>query len=465
MKLSLPVIAQKLDYKFLAPLSSDASLKMRFSRPVFHTSETTLKADTLYIAYGFKLPGHLSLEPGCGLICLGSPDKTSSRQRLKNLLILSRYEDIFKVYNSINSIFDFYENWEEKLTRTLGVTDFKKGLLTMADVSAPLFSHKLLTDFEKGTITLEDPNSDLSRGEISLLNFLSEYVERYKHKATYSEKGENDLKGLLKNSLESGFINEEAYKKPLEEKGWKASDQYTLALLSSAEEYDVAVVENLISRFSGEFSGIPVFVSGDDLMGVVNLSALKTSKEETMEKLDFFLSENSLYMGLSNTFTDFYQVINYKKEAQTALRLGKKASPQKHIFWFSDYVKDYIREKILEDFPAKELFPTLYYKLKDYDEANKTDYLHTLEVYLDYDMNAVQASNALYIHRATIIYRLKKICEIGQTDLKDKNELLYLELILNILPYDTSKEEEENSTPEEPIAKDLEIQSDGAEKP
>ena len=34
----------------------------------------------------------------------------------------------------------------------------------------------------------------------------------------------------------------------------------------------------------------------------------------------------------------------------------------------------------------------------------------------------------MYIHRATINYRLKRICEIGQTELTDSKELLHLYL-------------------------------------
>ena len=460
MKLSLPVIAESLNYKFLAPLSKEASLKMRFGRPVFHTNETTLKADTLYIAYGNKLPAHLELERGCGLICIGTPDRTASRQRLTELLILSKYEDIFDVYNSINEIFEFYEEWEGKLLNLFSLNSFISGLTSAADISGNLFSHKLITDTKTGTISLGDPNSDASPSEISLMNYLSVFVEKFKQKCSYTDSGTDDFKSLLARAVDTGYVNPDVFDGILEEIGWNRSDKYMLALITSQKGLEPENLEGLITRFTGEFSYIPVFICSGEILALVNLNAAKLHNlpdESYIKQLDRFLSETGLFTGVSNIFSDFYRLCEYRKQSRTALELGLKETPDKHIYLFSNFVPAYIRRKILEDFPASELFPSLYYKLKNYDEANNTDYLHTLEVYLEYDMNAVQAAAALYIHRATIIYRIKKICEIGQTDLKNKEELLYLQLMLSIQPYEKEAEEgaeedlagSENSLPPE----------------
>ena len=43
-------------------------------------------------------------------------------------------------------------------------------------------------------------------------------------------------------------------------------------------------------------------------------------------------------------------------------------------------------------------------------------------------MNALQASAALFVHRATMVYRLKRIQEIGGIDFNDADQVLYLQL-------------------------------------
>ena len=74
----------------------------------------------------------------------------------------------------------------------------------------------------------------------------------------------------------------------------------------------------------------------------------------------------------------------------------------------------------------------MYLRLKDHDRQNRTEYLKTLEEYLLHNGNAVQTAAALFTHRATIIYRIKRICEIGHTDLKKPDELLHLTLSFRI---------------------------------
>ena len=103
------------------------------------------------------------------------------------------------------------------------------------------------------------------------------------------------------------------------------------------------------------------------------------------------------------------------------------------IHAFSDVTFGYILNKMTEDFSAKELVSPVFLRLKQYDDNNGTEYIRTLETYLENNMNVVQTANQLFVHRATVIYRIKRICEIGHTDLKDKQELLHLGITFTLL--------------------------------
>ena len=78
---------------------------------------------------------------------------------------------------------------------------------------------------------------------------------------------------------------------------------------------------------------------------------------------------------------------------------------------------------------------------EQYDKANHTDYLNTLKVYLLNNQNAVQTAKELFIHRGTILYRIKRICEIGQTNLSDPDELLHLYLSLRLMKQQEERKE------------------------
>jgi DNA-binding PucR family transcriptional regulator len=74
------------------------------------------------------------------------------------------------------------------------------------------------------------------------------------------------------------------------------------------------------------------------------------------------------------------------------------------------------------------------------DEKNHTEYIPTLQAYLEQHLGATQAAKQLFIHRSTFLYRMERIREILQSDLDDPDELFYLELSLRLLEQEEEKQ-------------------------
>lgn len=68
--------------------------------------------------------------------------------------------------------------------------------------------------------------------------------------------------------------------------------------------------------------------------------------------------------------------------------------------------------------------------LAEYDRENQADFLHTLQIYLDNDCNAQKCGRLLFLHRNSLVYRIRRIQEIGGCDLSDPQERAYLRLSL-----------------------------------
>ena len=64
--------------------------------------------------------------------------------------------------------------------------------------------------------------------------------------------------------------------------------------------------------------------------------------------------------------------------------------------------------------------------IENYDKENQTDLLHTLQVYLENDCNAQKCGRLLFLHRNSLVYRIRRIQEISSCDLSDINERSYL---------------------------------------
>lgn len=68
---------------------------------------------------------------------------------------------------------------------------------------------------------------------------------------------------------------------------------------------------------------------------------------------------------------------------------------------------------VLRDkFPFETLYHPAFHVLYQYDQENKTEYLMTLASYLQNKCSVSSTAAALYIHRNSLQYRIKKIEEI-----------------------------------------------------
>ncbi|MGW1550795.1 PucR family transcriptional regulator [Streptomyces sp. NPDC002346] len=70
--------------------------------------------------------------------------------------------------------------------------------------------------------------------------------------------------------------------------------------------------------------------------------------------------------------------------------------------------------------PVRELY--------DHDQANGTDYVRTLEVWLSYQTDLRRAARQLHVHPNTIRHRMKRIAALVEVDLQDPEQVLAIRL-------------------------------------
>jgi len=80
----------------------------------------------------------------------------------------------------------------------------------------------------------------------------------------------------------------------------------------------------------------------------------------------------------------------------------------------------------------ENLFNETLFKLQEYDEKSSSNLLETLSLYFDENRNLGKAAEKMYIHRNTMKYRVKRIQEILNCDLKDEKTVFNITLCLKI---------------------------------
>jgi purine catabolism regulator len=70
--------------------------------------------------------------------------------------------------------------------------------------------------------------------------------------------------------------------------------------------------------------------------------------------------------------------------------------------------------------------------LLEYDREQRGELIHTLEAYFDCAGNLARTSEAIHVHRNTLLYRLSRIAQICQVDLDYNETRLSLWLALKL---------------------------------
>jgi sugar diacid utilization regulator len=198
-----------------------------------------------------------------------------------------------------------------------------------------------------------------------------------------------------------------------------------------------AICRHIKKQFPASVS----FLYQDEIVTFFNLSRLGQTEDEAASKLIYFIRDSYLKAGYSRTMQGHMNLRRQYVQARMALDVGSRKKPYLWIHHFNQVALTYIMEQATRRLPGSMLCHEGLLKLKEMDEKNHTEYIPTLQAYLEQHLGATQAAKQLFIHRSTFLYRLDRIREIMQSDLDDPDELFYLELSLRLLEQEEEKQQ------------------------
>ena len=221
------------------------------------------------------------------------------------------------------------------------------------------------------------------------------------------------------------------------QRGWVVRGPYLCAsIMLSERDYYIRTVPYYCQLFNSEFKGCCSFEYDRGIVCLVNLDYYDRSSEIFMTTYLETFRDGYFRVGYSNVFSDITDLRYHYLQASIGLRIGLKQSPSRWYHKFSDIVFHYMESKLTEELDGRFLCAPEILALYRYDKENQGDYLHTLRAYLDNQMNAVQTAKDLFIHRATMKYRLSRIETLTGIDFTNPDKVLYLSLSLRFFADD-----------------------------
>jgi DNA-binding PucR family transcriptional regulator len=163
------------------------------------------------------------------------------------------------------------------------------------------------------------------------------------------------------------------------------------------------------------------------------LAELTQFVEAFVHKMEERFGVKGLIPSFSSVYDDYQKIGQAYHETLTVLSMKKKfPSEVKGIHSYQNLGVYQFIDVLLEKRTKDGYENHALARLHKYDEKHNSDLVETLEVFLNKDNNVNEAAKALNVHTNTLNYRLKRISDIGEINLKDPNQkmTLYLDLKL-----------------------------------
>jgi PucR family transcriptional regulator, purine catabolism regulatory protein len=144
------------------------------------------------------------------------------------------------------------------------------------------------------------------------------------------------------------------------------------------------------------------------------------------------IPKSTLLIGIGSQYETINLLHKSFSEANESIRLMQKFEDKGGISHFEDHSVYHFLDSNIKDMELEAFFMKSLGTIYDHDRLHGTSYIVTLENFFSNNLNISETAKAMFLHRNTLIYRIDKIKEILNSDLKNSEELLQLQIALKI---------------------------------
>lgn len=270
--------------------------------------------------------------------------------------------------------------------------------------------------------------------EVYTVRLTQEAISNMNHITLYDAFIRDSITGKLENPEEVNRKNNLfPYKK----------DEYLVAGVITIKRvhYRTSYLNSCARELEAYWPGSGCTVVGCELLWIVNLKdvvAVEFLSEGKKKRLRDWLNAKEASCGFSCAFQSLSDLRKSYQQAKTALHYGLIHDFDKGARVFNYF--DHFDWQLIEMAAAMTdlstfVHPTIH-TLINFDKQHNTNYYETLREYLlnDSGLTLNEMADKLHIHRNTLRYRLDRICEITQFDLKNAD--LKQQVLLSIYCFD-----------------------------
>lgn len=279
------------------------------------------------------------------------------------------------------------------------------------------------------------PMSDRERALVKFLGDMMGYD--LKHQSHFTKHATFTMNAQIEKLLAGGNIPKSRLAASLGKKHWSIDDTYYCIVLQQRREasYSDAILIPLAEHICDEIPQTIYSLAKGQVVLISNYSLSQTQPDDACRIVTDHIAQADLHLrvGISTPFSDFSMLPYFRDQAAEAIAIGKRADPDAMAFFFHDHMREAIVRRCMRDTVPEALCPPSLSRLIRYDKAHGADLVDTLKAYLENNMSTNKTAQALYLHRNTLLSRLKKIESVGKIDLEDSETRFLLSIAFALM--------------------------------
>lgn len=148
--------------------------------------------------------------------------------------------------------------------------------------------------------------------------------------------------------------------------------------------------------------------------------------------MDTLTREHSINIGFSLYCSNILNAGFLLSQSCAAIRYGKAYAPEDFVYHFEAYAVEFMLNGATFSDCIASCHPAIV-TLHNAKSEKDDEMFDTLKYYLDFERSVSKTAAALFTHRNTVLYRIKKIQELIPEDLDDPKIRYYLRASINVL--------------------------------
>ena len=488
MRLNADIIYHNLKDTLDVTIYGMCETELALYRPEFYLDRNSRFLENhVYVCSADHLPEDPVIEDNVLLICLGEAPQREKFEKRCGILSVSSREDIFRVFNTVQGIFNKYEAWEAELSRILRRSASLQELLEASRVifnnpmlligsdfsylaytehdylqnqleirlDSPAFDpdlldaflslHELATDIKEPLLLSLMGRSTLSVNLFDVDDFLGCITVFGEYRDFRSS--DIQLCQFLAENIRQAFLlkphlagDRSSLRRSLLHiiSGQPLSQEQRNVIIRYGDHGDLVCVAfrpapdsrplpsgYVSSLIEEQFKDSLAFEYDSGIAAVIPV------EQGIGPQLASLLQKLRLICGVSHPFPDLHESAYAYYQASSALDTGTGIAPGGSIYRFEDYILPLLLRNATADIPARYFYIEGLSRLAAHDACAPVSYLDTLKNYLDSSMSIAETARKMNLHRSSLIDRLNRITQILDCDLTDPNQRLAIQIVLS----------------------------------